>query len=217
MNYLEARTYLRSLINRTDFSDDLAKQFIQQSQDRLERWPQIDPLKYAPRPSFMDKLVSFTLDASANGAFLLPNDFLEMQTLYTEDNCGGHEMARVPLDQLTQIPGTAVGTPCRFTQIGGQIRMRPVPLATTTIYLRYYGTAAPLNVDTDENEWSVSCIDALVYGAAELAADHFEDERLPRFAQRFKEALGEIQDQTLNEQFSGPMAIAPAYDAQDYD
>lgn len=215
MNFLEARTYLRNLINRTDFTDALAGQFIVQAQDRLERWPQIDPLKYAPRPSFMEKFVSFSLDASANGAFKLPTDFLEMGSLYTEDNCGGHEMLRVPLDQLTKIPGTQVGTPTMFTQVGGQIRVRPIPSSTTTIYMTYYGTMQPLVVDTDENEWTVSCIDALVYGAAEYAADYFEDDRLARFASKFKEALLELQDQTLNEQFAGSMAIAPAYDPQD--
>jgi hypothetical protein len=211
MNFKQARDYLRALINRTDFTDTLAGQFINQAQDRLERWPQIDPLKYAPRPSFMDKYVSFTLDASAAGAFLVPNDFLEVQAIHV----GDQELTRVPIGELIRIPDTQIGTPLIWTQIGGQIRLRPVPSDTTEVRLLYTGTAKPLAVDTDENEWSVSCIDALVYGAAEYAADHFEDERLDRFASKFKEALAEIQDQTINEAFSGPMAISPAYDTQD--
>lgn len=213
MNFLEARTYLRSLINRTDFTDELAGQFIKQSQDRLERWPQIQPLKYAPRPSFMDKYVEFTIPSSQAGVVTVPSDLLEI----TEMHSGDQEMTRVPIGELILIPDTQVGTPLIYTQVGGQIRMRPVPADTTAIRLRYFGTLAPLAVDTDENEWTVSCIDALVYGAAEYAADYFEDDRLDRFATKFKEALAEIQDQAINEQFSGPMAIQPAYDTQDCD
>lgn len=211
MNFAEARAYLKSLINRTDMTDELAAQFIQQSQDRLERWPQLDPMRYAPRPSFMEKYVSFTLDATAEGAFTVPNDFLELIDVHS----GSCEAARVDLTRFLKIPPAASGTPTSFVQIGHSIRLRPVPSPDTEVFLRYYGTAQPLVVDTDENAWTISCIDALIYGAAEYAADHFEDERLQRFSGKFKEALMELQDQTLNEAFSGPMAIGPAYDFQD--
>jgi hypothetical protein len=68
MNYGEVKTYVRSLINRTDLTDALAVQFIQQAQDRLER---------LARPSFLQRFVSFTLDGTG-GDFRVPVDFLEL-------------------------------------------------------------------------------------------------------------------------------------------
>lgn len=206
MNYGELKTYVRALINRTDLTDALATQFIQQAQDRLERWPQIDPLKNAPRPSFLQKLVSFTLDGTG-GSFRVPQDFLELVDIYTED---GGQMYRVDTSEWLRY-SDVLGTPQVFIQTGHIIRMRPYPSADTTVYMIYYGTAPELVVDSSENYWTIAAVDAFAYAAASLAADYFEDERLMRFEQKFRDALGELQDQSLSEDFSGPMAITPAY------
>jgi hypothetical protein len=206
MNYGELKTYVRSLINRTDLTDALATQFIQQAQDRLERWPQIDPLKHAPRPSFMQKLVSFNLDGTG-GDFRVPTDFLEIVDIYTSD---GGEMARVDTSEWLRHSDTS-GTPEVFVQTGHVIRMRPYPSADTTVYLLYYGTAPELVTNEDENYWSIAAVDAFAYAAASLAADYYEDERLMRFEQKFRDALSELQDQAIAEDLSGPMSITPAY------
>jgi hypothetical protein len=66
-------------------------------------------------------------------------------------------------------------------------------------------------VDVDENYWTRATVDALAYGAVALAADYFEDERLAGFEASSRTALQEIQDQQLTEDFSGRMAVAPAY------
>lgn len=213
MDFAGVKTYLKNIVNRTDFTDTLAAQFIQQAQDRLERWPQVDPLKYAPRPSFMQKFVSFTLDSTSDepGAFTVPNDFLQLVSLYT----GEREVERVDMGRFIKYPSTGEGIPTVFIQTGHTIRMRPVPSDDTDVYMLYFGTAKELVVETDDNEWTVAAVDALVYGAATYAADHFEDDRLDRFEMRFKEALLELQDQTINEELSGPMSIGPSYDFQD--
>jgi len=209
MNFGELKTYLRALINRKDITDALAAQFIQQAQDRLERWPQVDPSKSAPRPSFMQKFVSFILDADSDeaGAFTVPADFLELIDFYS----GSTEMERVDMSKFVQIDDTNIGTPRYFLQTGHTIRMRPIPLEDTTLYLRYYGTQPQFVTDEDENAWSVSCVDALIFGAAELAAYHYEDDRLGSFQAKFLQSLSELQDQSLAEDFSGPMRIQPAY------
>lgn len=196
MNYGEVKTYVRSLINRTDLTDALAVQFIQQSQDRLER---------LARPSFLQRFVSFTLDGTG-GDFRVPSDLLELIDLYTDHG----ELSRVDIPVwLRQL--NAVGCPKVFVQTGHEIRMRPYPDAATTIYLRYYGIEPELAVDEDENYWTRATVDALVYGAVALAADYYEDERLQGFEAKFQSALAEIQDQQISEDFSGRMAVAPAY------
>lgn len=216
MNYGEAKAYLRAVINRRDITDDLAAQFIRQSQDRLERWPQVDPLKHAPRPKFMERYVYFSLDPldSEPGAFRKPSDFLDLIALWTDNDV---QLTKVDVARWLQTPAASVGTPRIFMETGHAIRVKPRPSEDCTFYMLYYGAEDDLTVDTDENYWTISCIDALVYGAAEYAADYFEDERLPRFTAKFQQLLGELQDQTIMEDFSGPMVIGPSYDFQDCD
>jgi hypothetical protein len=212
VDYATIKAQLRGLINRSDMTDELAGTFIQMAQDRLERWPQVDPLKYAPRPSFMEKYVTLTLTPSVDepGAFALPNDFLQLISIFT----GSRELEKVDISRFIALPETE-GSPTAFIQTGHAIRMRPIPPTTTSISFLYYGTAKALSLATDENEWTIAASDALIYGAAVFAADHFEDERLDRFEGRFSQALLELQDQTINETLSGPMRIAGAYDYQD--
>lgn len=196
MNYGEAKTYLRSLINRTDVTDALAIQFIQQAQDRLER---------LLRPSFLVRWVDFTLDGTG-GDFRVPNDYLELIELYHDDG----QLSRVDVAEWLRYPST-LGCPQVFIQTGHDIRMRPYPDAARTLYLGYYGTEPELVDDSDENYWTLSAVDALVYGAAALAGDYFEDERLARYEDKFQSALAEMKDQQLAEDFSGPMSVTPAY------
>lgn len=201
----ELKAYVRGLINRTDLTDELVTQFIQQAQDRLERWPQVDPLRYAPRPSFLQRLVSFNLDGTG-GDFRVPSDFLELIDLFTEDG----QLERVDTSEWLRNDD-AVGIPRVFTQNQHRIRMRPYPDADTEMWLAYYGTEPELEVDVAENYWTTAAVDAFAYGAASLAGDYFEDERLSRFEAKFLSALGELQDQSITEDMSGPMSITPAY------
>lgn len=196
MNYGELKTYVRSLINRTDLTEDLAVQFIQQAQDRLER---------LARPAFLQKFVEFTLDGTG-GDFRVPEDMLELIDIYTDNG----ELERVDVSKWLTVD-SGVGTPTVFVQTGHAIRMRPVPDADTTIYLLYYGVEPELVVDADENYWTRATVDALAYASAALAADYYEDERLQGFEAKFQASLSEIKDQQLAEDFSGRMSIAPAY------
>ena len=196
MNYGETKTYLRALVNRTDLTDALAIQFLQQAQDRLERMA---------RPSFLQRLVTFSLNG-AGGDFRVPSDYLELIDLFTDNG----ELQRVDVREWLRHDAGS-GIPRVFIQTGHELRMRPFPSADTTIYLRYYGTEPELVTDEDENYWTISSVDALVYAAAALAGDYFEDERLGQFEQRFQASLEAILAQQWDEDFSGPMSVAPAY------
>jgi hypothetical protein len=213
MNYGDLKARLRGLINRSDMTDELAAQFIQMAQERLDRWPQVDPLRYAPRPTFQEKYVRLLIEDEVYppGSFTVPTDFLQAMSLH----CGDVEAERVGIAQFIKYPETGYGIPTVFMQTGHEIHLRPVPPSDTYVYLYYYATATPMVDDEDVNEWSVATSDALIYGAAAYAADYFEDERFQRFEMRFKEALLEIQDQTTNEFLSGSMRIAGTYSYPD--
>lgn len=195
--YAEIKARLRGLINRSDMTDALAAEFIQQSQIRLER---------ILRLSFMQKFVTFN-PPRADGAFRVPIDYLELVDLFTES---GGQLERVDTSRWLQYPATA-GTPKVFIQTGSDIRMRPAPATTDTMYLRYYGCEQELTDETQTNQWTICANDALLFGAAELAAFHYEDERLGSFAERFQIAVDELREQQQQEDFSGPMRVQPAY------
>jgi len=194
MNYGELKTKLIRLINRTDFTPEEAAEFLGQAQVRIER---------VLRTTAMEKMVYFT---ATDGAFRLPTDFLEIADIWT----GETEMERVDHSTFIRTTNTA-GTPKVFVQTGHDIRMKPMPSNDTEIFMRYYAAQPVLVDDTNVNMWSASAVDALIYGAAIYAAEFFEDERLTLFNERYNNALAELQDQSAQEDFAGPMRIRPAY------
>lgn len=196
MDYAAVKAQLRGLINRSDMTDDLAATFIKMAQTRLER---------VLRLSFMQKFVSFNTTLP-DGVFRVPVDYLELIDIFTDNG----ELERVDMGLYLRTEATG-GTPRIFVQTGHDFRMKPYPATTDTVYLRYYASEPALVAEEDTNHWTITTPDALVYAAAEFAADHFEDERLPRFAERYGICAQELQDQQQQEDFSGPMRIQPAY------
>lgn len=196
MNYAAIKAQLRGLINRSDMTDELAANFIRLAQVRLER---------VLRVSFMQRFVSFSIPRD-DGVFRVPADYLELIEIFSDNG----ELDRVDLGRWLKLPAQP-GIPQSFIQSGHDFRLRPYPAQTDVLYLRYYGCEPQLDNDADTNHWSYAATDALLYGAAEYAADHFEDERLPRFAERFTTAIDELRDQQLQEDFSGPMSVQPSY------
>jgi len=203
MNYGELKTALRELINRKDITDTLAARFINQGQETLERWPQVDPLKMAPRPKFLERLHSTT---ATNGVIQLPADYLEAMELYSDQG----ELDKVETRTFLKLPVTQ-GRPTAYLRVGNELRVRPLPAEDETFHLSYYGREPTLRYDGDANAWTEQAPLALIYQAAELAADHFEDERLARFAAKATELLLALQDDALAEAFSGAMSLQPAY------
>jgi hypothetical protein len=198
MNFGELKTKVIRLMNRTDFTETDAAEFINQAQTRIER---------TLRSNAMENYVTFT---ATGGTFNLPTDFLELCDLWS----GNKEIVRVDTSTWLKYP-EATGEPSVFIQTGRDCRIRPAPTNDTELSMRYYSSQPALTTDVQENIWTASAVDALVYGACVYACDFFEDERVDRFAQRFDIAHAELKDQAAQEDFSGPMSIRPAYSYQD--
>ena len=196
MNHGELKTYVRTLINRSDLTDPLVVQFIQQAQDRLER---------VLRPAFLQHFLTFSLDGTG-GDFRVPSDFLKLIDLYTDDG----KIKRKDVAQWLKFPNLQ-GVPEAFIQTGHDIRMRPFPPAATVIYLHYYGVEPELVADSDSNYWTSATVDAFAYAAVALAADFFEDERLAGFEAKFQLSKSEIESQQEDEDTTGSTEISPAY------
>lgn len=196
MTYEEIRDQLVALINRSDMTDTLAANFIHMAQHRLER---------VLRLSFMQKFVSFN-PPREDGVFRVPIDYLEMIDLFTDYGQLEYVDTARWLDYFAQA-----GCPKVYIQTGHDIRMRPWPATDDTLYLRYFGCEEELTLDDQTNQWTLCAPEALIYGAAIFAAHHFEDERLAQFQAQFDACVQELRDQQLQEDFSGPMSVQPAY------
>ncbi len=203
MNYGELKTYLTTLINRKDVPNALAGQFINQAINRLTK---------TVRPPFLQTVLTYAPSASTLSV-AIPTDFIELINLYTD---------QVELEQVDmggylrrKLTGDA-GTPTCFVKIAGEFLLFPALDTDTDLNLHYYRATAALVANTDENGWTTAATDAVVYGAAELAADFYEDDRVERFASKYNTCLVELQNQIYEDQFSGPMAVQSAYQYGNY-
>ena len=196
MNFGELKTYLTTLINRKDVPNALAGQFINQSIDRLTR---------NLRTPFMERVAVY-LSTSDQATVAIPSDFLEAINAYTDTGT----LTQVAMGRFLQTTAGGPGTPTSYCKVAADLKLKPSLAANTNLSLHYYGWDTPLVTDTDTNNWSTSCVDAVVYGAAELAADFYEDDRLTRFAQKYIACVMEIKEQAEADAFAGPMAIAPS-------
>ena len=202
MNFGELKTYLTNLINRKDVPKDLAGQFINQSINRLAK---------VVRPPFLQKALTYNFPTGTD-ALAIPTDFIELMNLYNAET----ELEQVDMGHLVKLRVVGgSGAPRYFTKIAGQFLLYPPLEANTPIILNYYRATDNLVADADENGWTITAVDAVVYGAAELAADYYEDDRVDRFSTKYATALVELQNQVYEDQWSGPLAVQAAYGYQD--
>src|SRR3546814_6849339 len=101
-------------------------------------------------------------------------------------------------------------TPLVFVKIRGQYKLRPEPAADTIVSLHYYGSEDKMVSDEDENSWAKAAEDAVLYGAAELAADFYEDERLARFEQKSADCAAELRSEEHTSELQSLMRISYA-------
>src|SRR3546814_17692335 len=100
-------------------------------------------------------------------------------------------------------------TPLVFVKIRGQYKLRPEPAADTIVSLHYYGSEDKMVSDEAENSWAKAAEDAVLYGAAELAADFYEAERLARFEPHSAACPAELTPQGIADAFARPISVAP--------
>lgn len=175
--YLELQTRVIDLINRTDCTTALAKQFIQDAQRKAQRGLRLPSLE-----KVMQIVVGTTTTTQYNsgaGVVIIPNDFIEMVYIYTSQGV----LNRVPLTRFIELNSelTTTGTPQYYTRIQNTFHLKPIPSTGTEIDIVYQGEDNLLTTDTSTNTFSTVAPDLLVYGACVYAADYFNDERKGTF------------------------------------
>jgi hypothetical protein len=202
MNRAQVRTKVLKLLNRNDCTDDIANDFIDLAQSRIERVLRIPG---------MEKIGTVTGNAPdvPTESIVIPTDFLSLKSLYT---------LKGPLvykDLNTFLPIPQGGCSPVYTRVGSSYLLKPTLAEGELVYMWYYATQPALLADTDSNIFSLICSDILIYGALCFAADYFVDDRIDFFEKRYASLKDEIEEQgRMTDMEQGTMAIEPAYDTE---
>jgi hypothetical protein len=191
------KTRVRALINRKDFTDQLAGEFILDAISDLER-----DLRIGPMERIFEQ--SATWDGVKN-ALAIPAKYLELINLFTDSG----ELEQVDLDKWMSIKDVG-GVPTHFVKIADRFLLRPTPAVGTKVYLHYYGETVRPQDDADEVIWTQSAFLAALYTTAALAADFYQmegDQHADRYRALAQGYVEKIAGQDLNEKWAGRLSI----------
>lgn len=204
MSFGKCKTRLKAIINRKDMTDDLAGDFITDAVADMERELRVGCMEAVLTQNDWDGI---------QNAVIIPPDFLEGINLFTNTT----ELTQCDLQQFINMKDEG-GIPTHFVKIGDRWLLKPTPKPGLNVYLHFYSQSVPLAADSDENVWTRSGLNAIVYQAAGLAADFYqmEDEYAQRFKARADNYIAAIREQDLDEKWSGRIAIPRPQDQGDY-
>lgn len=193
MNFGETKKALKALIDRPDLKDDQAGQFVQRAIGALERNLRLGHMKILTHTRPLDG-VSNTIE--------IPPNYIEPIDLFTDE--ATYDLVVLGTWQkISKHSGRNV-----YIAMGQSILLKPTPAKGTQVHLHYYGEAQKLVVDTDINVWLVSCFEAVLYTAAEMAADYFQIvEMIDRYGAKAASEVAKLEDQDSSEEWAGDMSI----------
>ena len=203
MNYGDIKTHFEALLNRSDITPTLTTNFIDQSIARIQRQLR----------SPLNENVSTYVISGQTASVVLPNDFLEIISLYLD----GTELKRVPMSKFRNWAANPyAGNPIAFARQQQDLLLHPQP-SSGNLILYYYAEFAPMTLNTDENTLAAVASDLIIYGALTYAADFYLDERGPLFEQKFLQFMEELQEQANDQEMNGGVqSIQPSYQYADY-
>lgn len=203
MNYGDIKTHFEALLNRSDITQTLTTNFIDQSIARIQR---------QLRTPLNENVNTYTI-TSQTPSVSLPNDFLEIISLYLD----GTELKRVPMSKFRQYAANPyAGKPVAFARQQSTLLLHPQP-SSGDLVLYYYAEFAPMTQNTDENSLAAVASDLIIYGALTFAADFYLDERGPLFEEKFNQFMSEIQEQANDQEMNGgTQTIQPSYTFTDH-
>lgn len=202
-NFGSLKTALRGLINRKDLTDALAGDFVNRAIDEIQRTTRL--------PS-QEAMTSATDWSNGNNLILVPDNYMELISIFTDEG-------ELTASEKTEWFRTRnVGPPRIFLKMGANWAIKPTPVDGTPVYVQFYMETPWLVQDADVNTWTRSAFNAVLYGAAALAADYFqmEDVYVQRFAGKNQALVQAIQQQDYDDRWSGNTAIGPVYQCGDY-
>ena len=203
MNYGDIKAHFNELLNRSDITSTLTTQFIDRSIARIQR---------QLRTTLNENVSTFAISGQT-AQITLPNDFLEIISLYYESI----ELKRVPMETFRPLAQNPMaGRPEVFVRQQQDLLLHPQP-TNGNVILYYYGEFAPMTLNTDENALAAVAPDLIIYGGLTYAADYYLDERGPLFEEKFRLFLAELQGQSDDQELNGGVqSIQPMSRFDDY-
>jgi hypothetical protein len=204
MSFGRIKTRLRALINRKDFTDTLAGDFVLDAISALERDLRIGA---------METLVEVNTWDGTGNALTIPANFIEAISLFTDEGT----LTYVDLD--TFLASTGNGTvPRVYTRVADRWLLKPTPQPDQYVYAHFYAETPRPIADEDAVLWTTAGFLATLYKAAELAADFFqmEPDVVAGYSQKAQTNAESLAGQALSEAWSGHMAIAAPKNTGDY-
>lgn len=186
---------LRALINRKDFTDELAVGFITDAIADLER-----EVRFGPMEAVM---TTNTWDGERN-ALIIPPNHIQLINIFTD--AGELEQVEMAAFLASKDEGPV---PTKFVRVADRWLLRPTPLPDTSVFVHQYGSLVPLQSPDDTNAWTQAAVNATLYTAAALAADFYqmEDVYAARFASKASDYAAALNAQALDEAWAGKLTI----------
>lgn len=203
MNYGDIKSHFDSLLNRGDITSALTTTFIDQGISRIQR---------QLRTPLNENVSTYSISGQT-GSFTLPNDFLEIISLYYDDQ----ELQRIPMSKHRAVASNPVaGSPTTFVRQQSTLEVHPQPTSGNLV-LYYYAEFPAMTANSDENALAAVAPDLIIYAALTYASDYYLDERAPLFESKYSQFLSEIQEQANDQEMNGGIqSIQPTYTYTDY-
>lgn len=196
MSFGRIKTRLKALINRKDFTDELAGDFVLDAISTLERTQRIGPMETVFEKDDWD---------GTRNAFPIPANYL--QTIRIFDDEGVYD--EVDFDSFLQARPELHGMRGVYTKVADRWLVKPTPAVGKKLYLHFYAESIRPVLDTDTTIWTETGFLATLYKAAELAADFYqmEPDQVGAYASRAEEHAAAMAQQALDEAWSGRISI----------
>lgn len=181
--YAELKTSVGDWLNRTDLATAISD-FVSLAESQIER-------QLRTRQMIVRATASIGTEYSA-----VPADFLETKSLKLNTNpVTALQFDTVDaLDTLSNTTYLSSGKPLRFSIVGGQIRVLPIPDGEYTAELVYYAKLAKLS-NTNTTNWLLTqAPDVYLYGSLLQAAPYLQDDaRIPVWSSLYQAGLDQLQ------------------------
>jgi hypothetical protein len=199
--YSDLKTTVANYLARTDLTTQIPD-FIRFAELRLRRELRIRQM--------LKSVTTTTTGGDASVA--LPTDFLEARDFYVSTN---------PIQPLTYVSPaifsrntntTFSGKPLNYTILASEFKLSPVPDATYTLEMLYFGAPTFMSDTNSSNTFMANAPDALLY-AALLEAEPYlmNDARINTWGSLYDRAITTLTKSDEASQYSGvPLSMSYA-------
>lgn len=183
--YTELKSSLADWLNRSDLTS-VIPDFISLAEAQIER-------QLRTRQMIVRATASFAAGAEYG---TVPSDFLEAKTIKLDTNpITSLDFETIDsMDQLSSTVYLSSGRPKKFTVVGNQFRLLPIPDGAYTANLVYYAKLSKLSSSNTTNWLLTQAPDVYLYGSLLQAAPYLQDDaRIAVWSSLYQSGLDQLQ------------------------